>query len=126
MVFMMTHTTTTAKQSSSNRRMADIAPHDYLNTDSLVTFFDGMGTNSGLAAKQYHEGKLIGMLCDHVSIGYNGCWSATMKDGSHLSSYEKIGYHACTADLMRGFIESGCAIFVYRFGTKWDGKTKIQ
>ena len=49
-----------------------------------------------------------------MSISENGVWGAQLKDGSHLSSYEVLGYHACTADLLRGLLDSGVPIRVYR------------
>lgn len=64
---------------------------------------------------QYAKGLETGKKASHISISYTGVWGALLKDGGDLSGYEKIGYHANTADLLRGFIDSGCEIHVYRF-----------
>jgi len=48
-----------------------------------------------------------------------------MKDGSSMTSYEKIGYHANTADLLRGFIDSAVPIKVYRDTTEGITETLL-
>lgn len=49
-----------------------------------------------------------------VHIAVNDTWSATRCSES-ISSYEKLGYHADTAALLQGFIDSGCTFFVHRW-----------
>jgi hypothetical protein len=49
-----------------------------------------------------------------VSISVTGTWGATGKDGSTTTSYERIGYHSCTAPLMRGFLDGPAEIVVFR------------
>lgn len=65
-------------------------------------------------AEQHAKGLDIGSKAEHVTIAVNGVWGAKMKDGSHIHSYEKIGYHAGTAALMDGFKASGVEIIDYR------------
>jgi len=48
-----------------------------------------------------------------------------MKDGSSMTSYEKIGYHANTAGLLQGFLESGVVIKVYRDTTEGITETLL-
>jgi hypothetical protein len=59
----------------------------------------GMRTGSGLAEF-------------HISIG--GVWSGSTMSGGHCQSYETLGYHANTAEFMRGVIESGVTIVDHR------------
>lgn len=86
----------------------------YLDPSLFVT---GWGKSERLATEQYEKGLSVGREFDEVHIAVNGVWGAS-KPGSHLSSSEKIGYHAATDDLLRGFLDSGVAIIVHR----WHGK----
>jgi hypothetical protein len=63
---------------------------------------------------QYDKGREIGAQAEYVSIAVNGVWGAKMKDGGSLQSYEKIGYHAGTEHLLRGFTDSGVQIKDFR------------
>jgi len=71
-------------------------------------------SNAAYAAEQYAKGLETGRNADAIHIAVNNVWSAAMKDGASLSSSEKIGYHAHTAELLRGFLDSGCPIIVHR------------
>lgn len=64
--------------------------------------------------EQYKTGLQAGKDAKMIFITYGSTWAATMKSGSYLTSYEGIGYHAGTADLLRGFLDSGCPIVVHR------------
>lgn len=75
------------------------------------------------AKEQLAEGIRIGSAAIQITIGINDVWSAKMKDGGSLQSYEKIGYHARTRELLQGFIASGCPIFVVRY---IDGKFETR
>lgn len=72
-----------------------------------------------LDAEQYKKGLETGQNAQHISIAVNGVWGAKMNDGGHVASYERIGYHASTAALLRGFLASGVKIKVHRYQ---DGK----
>ena len=93
----------------------------FLNPDNFRTGFD----TPALASEQYEKGKKIGTEYKEVHISASSTWGAN-KPNTALSSYEGIGYHAGTADLLKGFLDSGVAIFVHR----WDGnkltETKIK
>jgi hypothetical protein len=75
------------------------------------------------AEKAYQKGVETGKSARYVFISANGTWGAVMLDGGMITSYEGIGYHAHTADLLHGFIDSGAAIVVYRYGAA--GATQI-
>jgi hypothetical protein len=77
-------------------------------------FPTGYDTADG-ATKKYAEGLEIGRRSSEVYISVTGAWGAEGKDGSRTTSYEVIGYHANTAALLRGFIDSGVKIVVYRW-----------
>jgi hypothetical protein len=78
--------------------------------------------------EQYERGLPIGRTSVHVWIGFNGVWSAKPNSGGSLVSYERIGYHSCTADLLRGFIDSGCTLGVTRYNklTRTFSDTTLQ
>ena len=67
------------------------------------------------ASKQYAEGLRVGAECETIHLSTGGTWGATMKNGASLTSYEGIGYHANTAALWRGFLDSGAKIVVHRY-----------
>jgi hypothetical protein len=56
----------------------------------------------------------IGQSAKRIWISVTSVWSAEMQNGASRQSYEGIGYHACTAQLMKGFIDSGAEIWVCR------------
>ena len=70
---------------------------------------------AGYAKEQYEKGLAIGAESVSVSIAANSTWGARGKTGGVTSSYEGIGYHAGTGWLLKGFIDSGVPIVVYRF-----------
>jgi hypothetical protein len=70
---------------------------------------------AGYAKEQYEKGLKIGAESLSVSIACNSTWGARGKNGGVTSSYEGIGYHAATGWLLKGFIDSGVPIVVYRF-----------
>jgi hypothetical protein len=91
----------------------------FLNPDNFRTGWD----RPGYAEEQYATGLRIGRENERIHISVTGVWGAS-RPGSSLSSYETIGGHANTADLLRGFLDSGCPIVVYRWktdGTGWEG-----
>lgn len=86
---------------------------DFFNPAKLASPLDLL-SNQQYADEQYAKGLQIGKNAQRIYIAENDVWSARMMDGSHIDSYEKIGYHAHTASLMKGFIDSGCFIKVFR------------
>lgn len=111
------------------KELAALSAFAYLSTDNFRTMFDAQHVASGefgYAARQYKSGLEVGQKSTEIHIAVNSVWSARGKDGGHTSSYEGIGYHACTADLLRGFIDSGCKIIVHRDNDDGHGQTVIQ
>lgn len=64
--------------------------------------------------EQYEKGKRIGEEAQFVCISRHGVWSAKMKDGGYLQSFERIGYHKCTESLYQGFIDSRCEMKIHK------------
>lgn len=72
---------------------------------------------------KFNDGIKIGKESYEIHIAINDVWSAVTKPKApfshdtpgHMQSYEKLGYHANTADLLRGFIASGCKLVVHRW-----------
>lgn len=91
----------------------------FLAPDNFVTDWDTI--NPHRANEQYESGLKVGKDAKAVCICANGTWAADMRDGSSLTSYEGIGYHAHTSSLLKGFLDSGAKIIVYRK----DGNHKV-
>ncbi len=91
----------------------DLQPEDYLHPEKFATEYD---TKPDSAKQHYEKGLEIGENYHQVHIATNGVWGAS-KPNETVSSYEIIGYHACTKDLLQGFIDSRCTLIVHR----WDG-----
>jgi hypothetical protein len=105
-----------------------LEPKEYLNWEQFETPFDAAHAHA-YAQEQYRRGFDLGKVSTQVHISANGTWGATQpsKYGEgvcHVSSSEGIGYHACTKDLLHGFIDSGVEIVVYRYSQ--NEPTKIQ
>jgi hypothetical protein len=69
---------------------------------------------TGYALEQYNKGLAIGQKSLSVHIACNSTWGGSGKNGGQTSSYEGIGYHAGTGWLLKGFLDSGVPIVVYR------------
>lgn len=84
----------------------------FLNPKNFKTLFDREGSKYG--QEQYAKGLAIGNDAKEVHISIRNVWSATTKTGGSIQSYETLGYHSETAELLRGFIDSGVTIVVWR------------
>lgn len=91
--------------------------NDYLNPANFVTAFDRYPGNTEYAQQQYDNGLRIGHEFAEIHISETGVWSASSPNRL-ITSYETIGLHACTCDLLHGFLCSGAPIFVYDDGLK--------
>lgn len=98
--------------------------NDYLVPANFVTGWDADGatmqdgrSRQEYADSQYATGLDYGRQCrggGYILIHLdNGRWLAQLTRGAFVSSYECIGLHANTAELLRGFLDSGCEIRVY-------------
>lgn len=80
---------------------------------------------SAYREEQYQKGRQMAREGAHVHIARNSVWSATYPDtisstGCRMTrsvfSYETLGLHANTADLLRGWLEGGAPITDHRPG----------
>jgi len=96
-----------ANSSDLNSRPASA----FLNADAFRTGYD-----VDLVRSQNRYRDELSKCADYVDfhIGINGVWSATTKGGADVSSYERIGYHAYSADLLQAALDSDCAFIVHR------------
>lgn len=90
-----------------------LPPHAFLDPELFRTQFDLIPANAGLGAQRYAEGLEIGAASLRIEIDYTSKWCAVRQTGLTLGS-ERIGYHACTADFLRGLLVSGVEIRVQR------------
>lgn len=89
----------------------DLPAEAFCEPDQFRTAFDTPGRSD----ERYQYGMKLGReQAREITIAINGAWGATMKTGGSLSAAERIGLHADTAALLRGFLDSGCALTVYR------------
>lgn len=86
---------------------------DYLGPENFRTDWDG-NLGSSRREEKYREGLAWSAKAVRITIGINSVWGATLKDGGTLTSYEGIGYHSGTADLLRGFLDGPAEVVVYR------------
>lgn len=77
----------------------------FLNPDNFKTSFD----TEIIDNEQYQKGLSIGNNSDKISISCFNTWST-----DSITSYEKIGTHAGTSSLLKGFLDSKAKIEVYR------------
>jgi hypothetical protein len=87
-----------------------LAPEAYLKPEDFTTGFD----TDALAKKQYEKGLKVSNESVEVGISANGCWYAVGHDGSLTTSYEGVGFHTNTADLLRGLLAGTAKFHVYR------------
>lgn len=91
-----------------------ITPEMFLRPiDHLKTGFPLDGDRAK-QVENFKRGFLTGRRAEHVFVAVNNVWSAKTKDGGHLQSYEKLGYHAGTAWFFLGVLKSGCPVTIYR------------
>lgn len=93
----------------------------YLNPDNFKTAMDSL-PEKGYAEKQYQHGLQVGREANLIWINARSVWGADLKNGGMCSSSEGIGYHSCTSDLLRGFLDSGTPIQVSR----WNGDNYVE
>jgi len=67
--------------------------------------------------KPYKKGLDVGRHADEVHVSVTNSWSANMRDGTTLSSNERIGLHKNTALLFCGFLDSKVPIILHRMET---------
>jgi hypothetical protein len=102
------------------KTLTALPPQKYLDWKFFKTDWD---ITPARAEEIYRKGLKIGAEARYVFISANDTWGAAMLDGGTITSYEGIGYHAYSSDLLHGFIDSGAAIVVYRYGV--NGATQI-
>lgn len=104
----------------------------FLNPDNFITGFDtkpisgSTATRKIYAENQYQKGRDIGKSAIEAGVSASGTWWAKTKEGAFISSHEGIGYHANTADLWRGFLDSECRIVIHRLTNEGIISTVIK
>jgi hypothetical protein len=95
----------------------NLPANSFLNPNLFATLADTFPENitNGYAEKQYQKALDTAKDAEYFTISAKSTWGAVMKSGGILSSCEGIGYHACTKDLLRGMLDSGLPIYVYRY-----------
>lgn len=94
----------------TSKELEELPAGHYREPALFVTAWDTPELND----KQYAEGLRLGRELKRISIGCNGCWGGVSVNDGVVTSYERIGYHASTAALLQGMLDSGVEITVYR------------
>jgi hypothetical protein len=113
-------------------QLLSLSPESYLNPSLFATDYDTMEymdrksndmTRAQYGKFQYEQGLKIGREALRFIVAANGTYSYDMEKGgnmTHSFSTEVIGYHANTADFLRGVIDGGkCEIRVHRYGNNY-------
>lgn len=105
------------------KQLSALSAKTYLIPQNFITEFDVLPEhlNSGYAQKQYQRGLEVGKEYSLIVIGPQSVWSGHEpynKQSSYIESWEGIGYHACTANLLQGFLDSPARIVVHRYSRK--------
>ena len=98
-------------------------PKNRLATDYLYPYLFVTDHDKGYSIERYKEGLERGLQATEIHISPTGVWSTDNKDGSSTQSYECLGYHACTAPLLSGFLNSGSPVIVHYPG---GGQIRIK
>jgi hypothetical protein len=80
----------------------------------------GCRYDNGNNQERYEDGTDCGNRYDYVTIGLNNVWGANEGNAS-ITSYEKVGYHAGSADFILGVLAAGCPVYV-----AWEGSTLYE
>jgi len=101
----------------SYNELNSLPPTAFLVWEDFRTPADTWDANlSGrLADRQYELGRNVSRMARRVIISADGTWASVNLDGSLTQSYEGIGYHACTAHLLHGFLDGPAELVVYRY-----------
>lgn len=98
----------------SNQQRNALSPESYLTPHLFITEYDGKVP--GYAQEQQRNGMQLGQDSHTIMIDQFGLWFAYKLDrGMVASGNERIGVHANTADLLRGFLASPASIVIQRF-----------
>lgn len=91
-----------------------MSAESFRNPELFRTSYDAKLGDS-VREKHYRTGLEVSTKSREVIIAANGIWEASRHDGSRMISYEGIGYHSCTADLLRGFLDGPAPLVIYRY-----------
>lgn len=69
-----------------------------------------------MKTNDFERGQKTGAEMEVCTIAINNVWGGRTKSGGHVSSYEKIGYHAGSVEFIRGVLDAGCKIVKYFVG----------
>lgn len=83
--------------------------------EAYATDYDNWPQNRQVKQEQYERGQKYARECVYIAISVSGCWSARRKDGASVQSYEVIGRHAHTNQLVKAWLESGIPVRDHRY-----------
>lgn len=109
----------------TEKYVRELAPEEWLDSSRFATPYDKLPVNIARQQESYRRGLKVGEQAIEVGINYTGAWYATNRDGSFVSSYECIGYHANTRYFWQGVIDSGVKIVVKRWSANDSIRTVI-
>jgi hypothetical protein len=102
--------------STSYAILRALRPEAYLDPDRFITRYDRQHDGGPYPADQYRHGRDVSAEALEVHITAAGTWGAKLPAGGYIIAAEGIGYHACTTDLLRGFLDGPAPVLVWRDG----------
>jgi hypothetical protein len=98
----------------------------FLNPSLFETGYDSLPSHSEEnKSRKYAYGLAIANEYEEVGVSCNGTWYAS-SPLKQLSSYEGIGYHALTSQLLAGLLAGKARVVIYRYSDNGVTRTVIK
>lgn len=94
-----------------------------VDPNDFRTDFDGLHDGTAYPEQQFAAGEKLAKEGYVLTIGQSGTWVASRSERDTIVSYERLGYHACTKDLLRGFLSANGKCLFYHFRGIWGQVT---
>ncbi len=97
-----------------DKEIQALSPDSFLNPQQFITEHDAKVESYGIQQERY--GMTTGQASHTILIDRHGTWFAYKLNGGMITSGdERIGIHANTSDLLKGFLASPASIVVQRY-----------
>ena len=98
----------------NDQELQALSPDSFLNPQQFTTEHDAKV--EGYAIQQERHGMTVGQASHTILIDRYGTWFTYKLDGGMVTSGdERMGIHANTADLLKGFLASPASIVIQRY-----------
>lgn len=90
----------------------NLSPEVFLKPEIFKTIND---LDQIKAAESYSYGRYLSERSNRIGISSFTTWFASTKDGRMLSFSKIIGIDSYTSDILKGFLDGGAEVVVYRY-----------